>query len=295
MQTEEIQITNGENIYQNAVFELNDKTIEYETSHNLSYADIISLSKGLDIISEFYDVSAAVTVNSVGICAVALGKTAEDAIIKAIDSDPIDYMSSTVVLSNEVNSDIVKMLKGVHLIAAPKYTKNAKEYLDTHQICYVTIITPLKDYKKFLSNKITVTPLGTLTQEPNLSELKKDSFKVETKTKPSVEQIEDAVFAWKVAKHSNSRAIVVAKDLRTRAISQGLQAASIEYVLDYSCDGSKDAILATDMGITLHDINVAAQGRISVIILPSASKEIISAAEKFNIIIISTGFTNIKY
>ena len=53
--------------------------------------------------------------------------------------------------------------------------------------------------------------------------LNKDTFKVETKSKPTVEQIEDAVFAWKVAKHNNSQAIVIAKDLKTTAIAQGLQ------------------------------------------------------------------------
>ena len=61
-----------------------------------------------------------------------------------------------------------------------------------------------------------MTPLGTLTQTPNLSELNKETFKVVSKTKPTVEQIEDDVFAWKVAKHANSHAIVIAKDLSRR-------------------------------------------------------------------------------
>lgn len=62
------------------------------------------------------------------------------------------------------------MLKGVNIIIAPKFTKNAVEYLDSHDICYVSIETPLKDYKKYLSNETIVTPLGTLVQTPNLSE-----------------------------------------------------------------------------------------------------------------------------
>ena len=295
MQAEEIQITTGENLSQNAGFEPNDKMIDYETSKSLSYGDIISIYKGLNVISEFYDVLGAATVTPIGICAVSLGKTLEEAVINVMDSNPIDFMQSTIVLSNEVDSDIAKMLKETHIVAAPKFTKNAIEYFETHDVCYVTIKTPLKDYKKYLSNKTVETPLGTLTQTPNLSELDKDSFKVETKTKPTVEQIEDAVFAWKVAKHISSRALVIAKDLKTTAISQGLQSASIEYALDYSCDRSKEAILASDSVITLHELNVAAQGRISLLILPFASKEIIANADKLNISIISTGFTNTLY
>ena len=295
MKSDEIRITTGENLSQTAGFEPNDKTIDYETNKNLSYADIISLSKGLDVISEFYDVFASVTVSPTGICAVSLGKDLTEAVTNVMDSNPIDFMSSTIVLSNEVDSDLAKMLKETHIVCAPKFTKNAIEYLETHDVCYVTIKTPLKDYKKYLSNKVIETPLGTLTQTPNLSELDKDSFKVVSKTKPTVEQIEDAVFAWKVAKHAPSRAIVVAKDLKTTAVAQGLQSASIEYALDYSCDRSKEAVLACDTSISVHDLNVAAQGRISLIIVPTASKEIISAADKYNLSLITTGFTNILY
>ena len=295
MQTDEIQITTGQNPSQNADFEPNDKTIDYETSKNLSFADIISLHKGLNVISEFYDVIGAATATPAGICAVSLGKTLEEAVTNVMDSNPIDFMQSTILLTREVDSDMAKMLKETHIVAAPSFTKNAIEYFDTHDVCYVTIKTPLKDYKKYLSNDVIVTPLGTLTQTPNLNELDKDSFKVVTKIKPTVEQIEDAVFAWKVAKHASSKAIVIAKDLKTTAISQGLQSASIEYALDYSCDRSKEAILASDSELSLHDINVAAQGRISLVILPFASKEIITNADKLNMSIITTGFTNILY
>lgn len=295
MLSDEIQITKGQNFNQNAGFEPNDKMIDYETSKNLSYADMISLYKGLNVISEFYDVNGAVTVTPVGVCAVSLGKNLEEAVTNVMDSNPIDFMQSTIILTKEVDSDLAKMLKDTHIVAAVKFTKNAIEYFETHDVCYVTIKTPLKDYKKYLSNEVIVTPLGTLTQTPNLSELEKDSFKVVTKIKPTVEQIEDAVFAWKVAKHAASRAIVIAKDLKTTAISQGLQSASIEYALDYSCDRSKEAILACDTNITLHDLNVAAQGRISLVIVPSASKEIVENADKLNIAVISTGFTNMLY
>lgn len=295
MNIDEIKIVTGENEFQSASFENNDKTIDYQTSKNLSYTDIISILKGLDVISEFYDVKAAVSTSGAGICAVSLGKTLEEAIINVMDSNPIDFMSSTLVVSSEIDSEAAKLLKDTNRVVAPKFTQNAIEYLENHDVCYVTIKTPLKDYKKYLSNEVKETPLGTLTQTPNLSELKKDSFNVVTKTKPTVEQIEDAVFAWKVAKHANSQAIVIAKDLKTTAIAQGLQSASVEFAVDYSCEMSKDAILASDMGITKHDIDVAAQGRIGLVIIPFASKDLITAADKYNMAIITTGFTNILY
>ena len=295
MRIEDIKLSYGENAYQNAGIESNEKTIDYETSKNITYSQILSLVKGLGLISEFYDVKAACTVKGSSICAVALGQSLADAVQKVMDSNPIDFLSSIIVVSSEVDSEIARFLKDTNIIAAPSYSKNALEILETRGVTYVTINTPLKDYKNYLSNEVIATPLGTLTQTANLSELDKDTFKVVSKKKPSVEQIEDAVFAWKVAKHNISQAIVIAKDLKTTAIAQGLQSATVEFALDYSCDSSKDAILASDMTITTHDVNVASQGRIGLIIIPSASREVIELADKYDIALITTGFTNISY
>lgn len=295
MKIDNIKLLSGENSFQKAEIEPNEKTIDYETSQNLSYIDLISINKGLCVLSEFFDVNAAVSVSGAGICAVALDKTLEDALLKVMDSNPIDFMSSIILVSGEVDSEVARKLKDTNKIVATSFTKNAKEILEAHNVCYVTINTPLKDYKKFLSNDIKVTPLGTLTQTPNLSDLQKDTFKIESTTKPTVEQIEDAVFAWKVAKHINSQAVVIVKDLKTTAISQALHKATVEFALDYSCDTSKEAVLASDMPITVHDVNVAAQGRISVLILPSASKEIVELVNKYGMVLITTGFMNVLF
>ena len=292
---QDIVLEYGENTFQKAELESHDKTVDYEIYGNLTYTEILSLSKGLDLMSEFYDVKAACTVKGSGICASALGQSLADAVQKVMDSNPIDFMTSAVVVSSEVDSEVARFLKDSNIIAAPLFTKNAAEILETSGVKYLTIKTPLKEYKKYLSNDIKVTPLGTLTQTPNLKELEKDNFKVVSKAKPTVEQIEDAVFAWKTAKHCRSQAIVIAKDLKTSAISQGLQSASVEFALDYSCDMSKEAVMASDMPITVHDINAASQGRIGLIILPFAEKDIINQADKYNIALITTGFTNILY
>ena len=295
MKLEDIKISQGENTFQKASVEPNEKMIDYEVSKNLSYINFLSLLKGLNLMSEFYDVNAACSLKGTGVCAVALGQSLADAVQKIMDSNPIDFMNSTIVVSQEVDSEIARYLKESNIIAAPKFTKKALEILDSRNIIYVKINTPLKDYKKYLSNDTKATPLGTFVQTPNLSELDKDTFKIVSKQKPSVEQIEDAIFAWKVAKHNNSQAIVIVKDLKTTAIAQGLQTASVEYALDYSCDSSKDAILASDMPISVHDVNVASQGRIGTIIVPFVDKEIIDLVDKYSMSLITTGFTNILY
>ena len=295
MNIEEFEITIGANSHQTASIEKNEKMIDYSSSKPLSFLDIMSIERGLNVISEFFDVNAVVTTSNTGICAVALGKSLEEAILSAIDGNPIDFLNSNVIVSTEVDSDVVKMLKNSNIIVAPKFTKNAIEFMETHDIGYVTINTPLKEYKKFLSNIVHTTPLGTLIQTPNLSELDKDTFKVVSKLKPTVEQIEDAVFAWKIAKHAKSQAIVIAKDLKTSAISQGLQGSFVEYALNYSCEMAKESVMASDMPLTVHDINAAVQNRIGLIIVPTASKEVIETVDKYNVALIITGITNILH
>ena len=295
MNIEDFEITSGLNVHQNGMIERNDKLIDYTSSQKLSFENIISLSRGLVVISEFFDVNAVVTTLGNSICAVALGKTLEEALMHAIDSNPIDFVNSTIVVSAEIDSSIAKLLKKTNIIAAPSFTKNAIEILEAHDICYVTINTPLKDYKKFLSNETIVTPLGTLVQTPNLSELKKDTFAVVSKKKPSVEQIEDAVFAWKVAKHVQSRAIVIAKDLKTSAIAQCMQSGGAEYALNLACESAKEAVLAVDVCLDVHDVNAAIQNRIGLIIAPIASPEVLKIVDKYDISLITTGIVNKSY
>lgn len=292
MNLEDFKITSGINSHQNASIERNEKTIDYSSSKPLSYADILSITKGLNVISEFFDVNAVVTVSGTNISAVALGKSLEEAIVQAMDSNPLDFVNANVVVSAEIDSDAAKMLKGVNIIIAPKFTKNAVEYLDSHDIWYVSIETPLKDYKKYLSNETIVTPLGTLVQTPNLSELDKETFKVVSKNKPTVELIEDAVFAWKVAKHAKSQAVVIAKDLKTSAVAQGLRSDASEYALNAACERAKDAVLASDIPLDVHDINAAIQCRIALVIVPSASSKVVETADKYGLALITTGITN---
>ena len=140
MNLEDFKITSGINSHQNASIEINEKTIDYSSSKPLSYADILSITKGLNVISEFFDVNAVVTVSGTNISAVALGKSLEEAIVQAMDSNPLDFVNANVVVSAEIDSDAAKMLKGVNIIIAPKFTKNAVEYLDSHDICYVCLL-----------------------------------------------------------------------------------------------------------------------------------------------------------
>ena len=80
----EITIECGENVYQKARIEKTESQIDYESSVDLTFNEVIALTKGLNLISEFYDVNAACSVKGNGICAVAKLTPPEAALAKWI-------------------------------------------------------------------------------------------------------------------------------------------------------------------------------------------------------------------
>ena len=159
----------------------------------------------------------------------------------------------------------------------------------------------MHELQGFDAKDIKVTPFGILVQEQNNSKLSKDTFNVVTKVKPTQEQAEDGIFAWKISKHLNSKSAVIAKNLSAKAIVQGKanSASAVEDAMDIACENSKDAVLAVDGAIDNNAvINAAIQGRIGLIIEAgdsNNSSKIVKLADKYEVSMIHTKIRNNKY
>lgn len=282
----------GATISQSAKLYKTQDIIDYTSSADLAYADIINLTLAMNVLSEFYDVCATVLVKNNTLTGVALGATMIESFEKAVDCNPIDSICGVVAFSKKLTIDIARLLTSQHVVVAPELDNEVKDLFDNKKIKFVEIKTPLKEYKNYLIEEIFVTPFGTIVQDKNKKELDKESFKVVSKTKPTVEQIEDAIFAWKITKYIRSAGVVVAKDFKMTGISQGLQTPAFEYALNVACDNAKEAVLASDVPLSVHDLNVAVQDRISLIIQPGVSLDVLKQADKFNVAMITTGISN---
>ena len=285
-------LSSGATVNQCAKLYHSHDMVDYQSSAELGYSDILNLNLALGIASEFYDVCAVVLVKNNTLTGCALGSTIFDAFQKAIDCNPIDSICGVVAVTKPVDVELVRLLTPQHLIVAPEFTAEAENYMDSKKIKYVKLNTPLNEYKNYLKEEIFVTPFGTVVQEKNKKELDKESFKVVSKVKPDVEQIEDAIFAWKITKYIKSAGVVVVKDFKTSGVSQGLQTPAFEYALDKACEQAKEAVLATDVPLTVHDLNVAVQNRISLIIQPGVTPDVLKQADKFEVAMITTGISN---
>lgn len=299
------ELEHGENTHQRAAVYSSAHMVDFEllSGDELVYNDVLNLSAVLNIVSEFYDVNAVAFVKRGKPSGVALGRTSYDAYTKAFDCDPISAFYGVIGFSSVVDYDSAKHIDSmsVSVVVAPKFEPKALELLvHNPAIKLVKLNTPLKDYKNFAEEEIKSTPFGTLIQDANRSELNKDTFKVVTKQKPTPEQIEDAIFAWKVAKHAKSNAVVIAKDFKTIAIAQGqtTSLSAVDWALNLACDGAKNAVLASDDWLPAEDsIHAAVLARVGLIIQSGGSikdDKVIETADKYNIPMIMTGIINNK-
>lgn len=296
----------GENPHQKAFLYQTEYNVQFEDINNkeLSYNNILDINCATRLAAEFYDVNAAIIVKHNTPCGVALGKSLNEAYLKAFDTDPISTFGATIALTQKVDKEIAKHASSVFLDAliAPDFDPDALEILTKNEnLSIIKLSTPLKTIRTMQEQEIIVTPFGTLVQESDNKELDKDTFKVVTKTKPDAEMIEDMVFAWKIAKHVKTNAVVVAKDFKTLSIvgGQTSRVDAVETALNRACDGAKKAVIACDGFIPAIDsIQAAAQCRISGIIQTGGGnkeKEVIDAANKYEIAMITTDIRHFKH
>lgn len=295
----------GENPHQRASVYKTDNMVDYEVINEkeLSFNNIINANVALNIVSEFFDVNCVAIIRHGKPCGVALGRSLYDAYTNAFDCDPISSFYGVVGFSKTVNAEVAKHLNSmsVEVVIAPDYDEEAIQiFKDNVEIKLIKINTSLKEYRKMSVEEVLLTPFGALVQDRNSSELNKEMFKVVTREKPTPEQIEDAVFAWKVVKYAKTNSTVIARNFKTSAIAQGHanNISSVEWALNYSCDNAKGAVLATDAVITSEDcIHSAVQSRIDLIIQPGGSvkdQTIIDECNKYGIAMITTGIRNYK-
>lgn len=230
-----------------------------------------------DILSEFYDVPACVFEKDGLIVSVALGQNSHDAYLKALDISPDVIMGSSVGFSKDVDS------------------KSAKHIAVCSQNL-VKIECDLENYKKNIINKV-LSDAETDAENARLLALSldKNKFKVATKTVPTSEQIEDAIFAWKISKYLKPESVLIAKDFKTVSLFQDACdiETAVEKSLDFGCENTKNSALCISSDeLTPHIIHACVQARVGVLIYSGGNiqnTEIVKLADKYGLAILITG------
>jgi phosphoribosylaminoimidazolecarboxamide formyltransferase / IMP cyclohydrolase len=293
----------GENPHQKAA--LYGSFLEYfDILHGkeLSYNNILDLISAVELVEDLEANSCAIIKhNNAAGC--ATGSNILEAYKKALKCDPVSAFGGIVVFNSEVDKDLALELHNIFLevVSAPSFTKEALEILYKKKDRRILRqIRPVSVEK----NTFRSIPGGVLYQDADKATLKEDELKYVTELKPSEEELEDLKFAWIVAKHTKSNAIIFVKDKATLGVGAGQMSRidsskiahmkSREHGLDLNGSvAASDAFFPFADGL-LEIIKCGAKA----VIQPGGSvrdNEVIEAANKHNVSMVFTGIRHFKH
>lgn len=305
----------GENPHQKASFykftESSDELESFEklSGKDISYNNLSDIDSTLDIIKDFRDTDDffSVIIKHTNPCGAALSNISlQDAFLKARKTDEISSYGGIIAFNKPVNKETAAEIKPffVEIILAPEYDEEALKILKSKRN---TIIARYSDKfmaeKKSLSFRTAVD--GVLVQKKDNIPDDISTFETVTNKKIPLTVFNDLVFAWKIAKHVKSNAIVYAKDGITAGIGAGQMSRIDSAVFAYQKmknaygDTIKDFVMASDGFFPFKD-SIEYAGKIGVksIIQPGGSirdDEVVGEADRLNISMVFTGIRHFKH
>ena len=300
------QLRYGENPHQQAAFYTHplagDRTLaNAEQLHGkpLSYNNIQDGNAALEVIAEF-DEPAAVAIKHMNPCGVGVGDTAYDAYMRAYEADPVSIFGGIVAINQPVEKDVAEKLKEIFLeiIIAPDFSQEALEIL-TQKKNIRLLKLPFDQRPK--EKKVTSVAGGVLIQEEDRLEVHPADWTVITEREPSESEWKDLTFAWKIAKHVKSNAILLAKDEKTVGVGAGQmnRVGAAKIAIEQAGEAAKGAVMASDAFFPMSDTVEAAQSAgIKTIIQPGGSirdEDSIQKCNEFGIAMVFTGNRHFKH
>ncbi len=301
----------GENPHQNASFyqeqnnnEMGVTNAQQSQGKELSFNNIADTDAALECVRSFEN-PACVIVKHANPCGVAERNTIFEAYQKAFETDPTSAFGGIIAFNRELDEKTAQLIieqQFVEVIIAPTIDQKAKEILVTKKNVRVLECGDLTNKKASLDIK-KVTG-GLLVQDSDLGTITDKNINIVSKKQPDKTQIEDLLFAWKVAKFVKSNAIVYVKNKQTIGIGAG----QMSRVYSAKIAGIKAAdenlvvegcVMASDAFFPFRDgIDAAAKVGIKAIIQPGGSMrddEIIQAADEAGMSMIFTAMRHFKH
>jgi phosphoribosylaminoimidazolecarboxamide formyltransferase/IMP cyclohydrolase len=301
----------GENPHQSAsllTFEnLQNKNIanaDILQGKELSYNNIVDADAAWECVRELSN-SGCVIVKHANPCGVAEANSISEAYDLAFKTDPTSAFGGIIAFNQTVDSDTAKVINErqfVEVIIAPDYEKEAIEEFSKKKNIRVLKVDLKQDNP--YPGTIKKVSGGILIQDDDLKKINSEQLKCVSKRNPTDHEIEDLIFAWKVAKFVKSNAIVYVKDKQTIGIGAGQMSRVISAEianLKAHEEGLevKNAVMASDAFFPFRDgIDKAASSGIAAIIQPGGSirdDEVIAAADEHDIAMLFTGVRHFRH
>ncbi len=189
----------------------------------LSYNNINDTDAAYELVAEFDPTRPAVAIiKHANPCGVAIGETLLEAYEKALSSDPVSAFGGVVALNRRLDAASARKIVEIftEVIIAPEADDEALAIIAAKKNLRLMLAGSLPDPRAPTLTVRTVAG-GLLVQDRDNGVLEEEALKVVTKRDPTASEMADLRFAWRVAKHVKSNAIVYARDGATVGVGAG--------------------------------------------------------------------------
>ena len=301
----------GENPHQAAAFyveanpaEAGIATARQLQGKELSYNNVADTDAALECV-KYFDAPACVIVKHANPCGVAVAETIGRAYELAFATDPESSFGGIIAFNRELDEATAAAIverQFVEVIIAPTIGDDAAAVIAAKK--NIRLLTcgewsaPVAslDYKRVNG--------GLLVQDRDLGNIGRDDITIVSKVQPTEQQLEDLLFAWKVAKFVKSNAIVYASNGQTVGVGAGqmsrINSARIAGIkAEHAGLKVQGSVMASDAFFPFRDgIDNAGQAGITAVIQPGGSirdEEVIAAADEYGMAMVFTGMRHFRH
>jgi phosphoribosylaminoimidazolecarboxamide formyltransferase/IMP cyclohydrolase len=301
----------GENPHQKAAFyreahpmEAGVATAKQMQGKELSYNNVADTDAALECVKNFEE-PACVIVKHANPCGVAVAADIGTAYQLAFATDPESAFGGIIAFNRELDAETARAIvdkQFVEVIIAPGVSSDAMNIVAEKKnvrllVCGKwTAPRPALDYKRVNG--------GMLVQDRDLSMVDPADIKVVSKVQPTEQQMNDLLFAWKVAKYVKSNAIVYVANGQTVGVGAGqmsrINSARIAGIkAEHAGLEVKGSVMASDAFFPFRDgIDNAGESGIAAVIQPGGSirdEEVIAAADEHGMAMVFTGMRHFRH
>ncbi|MGH1375645.1 MAG: bifunctional phosphoribosylaminoimidazolecarboxamide formyltransferase/IMP cyclohydrolase [Alphaproteobacteria bacterium] len=308
----------GENPHQNAALYLVDDIIRPGAAtasqiqgKELSYNNLNDTDAAFELVSEFEEPTVSI-IKHANPCGVASSDNIIEAYKNALICDQVSAFGGIIALNRTLTADIASLIleRFVEVIIAPDIESDAVEILKKKKNIRVLTTGGLPDTTQ-ARRMVTRIAGGLLVQDADTQLLDDENMRVVTDREPTKQEMADLLFAFKVAKHVKSNAIVYAKGGATVGIGAGQmsridssriaawkgQEAANEAGWDESL--TQGSVVASDAFFPFADgLLAAADAGVTAVIQPGGSirdQDVIDAANERGLAMVMTGMRHFRH
>jgi phosphoribosylaminoimidazolecarboxamide formyltransferase/IMP cyclohydrolase len=277
----------------------------------LSYNNLNDTDAAFEAVAEFDD-PAVVIVKHANPCGVAVADSCQAAYDKALACDPVSAFGGIIALNRALDAATAERILELfaEVVIAPEVEEAARELLARKGNLRVLATGALPDPAASGPSAKTLAG-GLLVQDRDAGRVRAGDLRTATRRAPSERELSDLLFAFRVAKHVKSNAIVYARDGATVGIGAGQMSRvdSARIAVDKARQAAEaagettprteGAVVASDAFFPFADgLIAAAEAGVTAVIQPGGSKrddEVTAAADARGLAMVLTGMRHFRH